>query len=205
MLRTFVCLLAIALAAVPAGARAESEFRTGSASPLTATANLDFVIVVPKVLYLRVGAGNNMASLGTINMISFTVPAASVGISTPIAATAGSGDLGNGIVTARVLGNNGSITLSATTAGPLTTPLGDTLSYGQITTAATTLTSVTPLPAPVLASGATTNTTVPAVANVVSRDARWTYSYANAALVAPGTYGGVNINNGRVVYTASMP
>ena len=40
---------------------------------------------------------------------------------------------------------------------------------------------------------------------VVSRDARWTYTYANSAIVAPGTYGGTNVNNSRVTYTAAMP
>ena len=39
----------------------------------------------------------------------------------------------------------------------------------------------------------------------VNRDAKWTYTYANAAVVAPGTYGGTNTNNSRVTYTASMP
>jgi hypothetical protein len=43
------------------------------------------------------------------------------------------------------------------------------------------------------------------VNRIVNQDARWTYSYANTALVPSGTYGGVNTNNGRVTYTASLP
>jgi hypothetical protein len=68
------------------------------------------------------------------------------------------------------------------------------------------LSSAVPLPHPTLADGATTTLTLtPAAGKVVNRDARWTYSYANTSVVAPGTYGGVNTNNSRVTYTASMP
>ena len=130
-----------------------------------------------------------------------------MGDGTPVAASAASGDLGNGVVTARVLGNNGTITLSSTTTGALSNgAAGDTISYAQIATAATTLTSATALPAPALADGATNSVTVtPVAGRVVTRDARWTYTYANSAVVAPGTYGGVNANNSRVTYTAAMP
>lgn len=194
------CLLLLAPAA-----QAESEYRTGNASPIVADARLDFEIVVPKILYLRVGTGSNFASNAAIDLIAFNVPAAQVGSGAPVAATAGSGDLGNGAVTARVLGNNGAITLSATTPGALNNGLGDTISYSQLSTSASSLSTPSPLPAVPLADGATTSTTLPAVAGVVNRDARWTYAYQNAALVAPGTYGGVNVRNGRITYTVSMP
>ena len=199
-------LLAVALAVgLPMAAHAESTFTTGVTTPITATARVDFQVTVPKILYLRVGAGSNFASNPTINLIDFAVPAASIGSGTPIAATLASGDLGNGSVTARVIGNNGNVTLSSTTLGALGNGSGDTISYGQISTAAAVLTSVAALPAPALADAATTNTTVTAVAKIVNRDAQWTYSYLNGAVVAPGTYGGVNTQNGRVTYTASMP
>lgn len=197
--------LALACAMLPLAANAESTFTTGAGTPITAQARVDFQVTIPKVLYLRVGAGSNMASLGTINLIDFSVPAASVGNATPVAATALSGDIGNGAVTARVLGNNGNITLTSNTLGALGNGSGDTLSYGQISTASAILSSVAALPAPALADGATTTTTVTAVAKIVNRDAQWTYSFANSAVVAPGTYGGVGVNNGRVTYTASMP
>ena len=94
--------------------------------------------------------------------------------------------------------------MTSTTLGALGNGAGDTLSFAQIATAATTLTSATALAAPALADGATTTTTVPAAGKIVSRDARWTFSYLNAAPVPPGTYGGVGVNNGRVTYTASV-
>lgn len=199
-------LIALALAAgLPLVAHAESTFTTGTTTPITATARVDFQVTIPKILYLRVGSGSALANSPTVNLIDFVVPAASVGNGTPIAATLASGDLGNGSVTARVIGNNGNVTLSSNTLGALGNGSGDTISYGQISTAAAVLTSSTALPAPALADGATTTTTVTAVAKVVNRDAQWTYSYLNSGIVAPGTYGGVNVNNSRVTYTASMP
>jgi hypothetical protein len=197
---------AIAIAvATPMLACAESAFTTG-AGALTASARLDFTIVIPKVLFLQVGTGTNMAANAAVNLITFNVPAASVGNGAAIAATAGSGDLGNGTVTAKVVGNNGTITFTSTTLGALGNGAGDTISYGQISTAVAALTSGTPLAHPTLADAATTTVTLnPAPSKVINRDARWTYTYTNANVVAPGTYGGVNTNNGRVTYTASMP
>ncbi len=200
-----VCAAAgLAALGLPLSALAESSLQTG-AGALTATARLDFRVTVPKVLFLQVGTGTALASNAAINLIDFVVPAANIGDASPITATLASGDLGSGAVTAKVLGNNGAVTLTSTTVGALGNGTGDTLSFAQISTAASVLTSGTALAAPALADAATTSTTVPAVGKIVNRDARWTFSYLNAALVPPGTYGGVNTNNSRVTYTASMP
>jgi hypothetical protein len=198
--------VAAALVAAPLMANAESTFTTGAGTPITANARLDFQITIPKILYLRVGAGTAMAANATINQIAFSVPAANLGDGTVISATAGSGDLGNGVVTAQVIGNNGTVTFTSTTIGALGNGSGDTISYGQIATAAAANTSATVLAHPTLADAATTTVTLtPASGKVINRDAKWTYTYANAAVVAPGTYGGINTNNSRVTYTASMP
>lgn len=197
--------IALAVMAVaPLTGHAESTLSTG-AGALTATARLDFRVTVPKVLFLQIGTGTNLAANGTINLIDFTVPAANVGDGSVIAATAASGDLGSGAVTARVIGNNGAVTLTSTSTGALGNGIGDTISFAQISGAATVLTSTTPLAIPAIIDGGTTTTTVPAVGKVVNRDARWTFQYLNTAAAAPGTYGGANTNNGRVTYTASMP
>lgn len=205
--RSIALKAAVALAvAAPMLANAESAFTTGAGTPITASARLDFQIVIPKMLFLQVGTGTANAANATINQIAFTVPAANVGDSSVISASAGSGDLGNGIVTAKVAGNNGNITFTSTTLGALNNGSGDTISYGQISTAAATLTSATVLAHPTLADGATTTVTLtPASGKVIQRDAKWTYTYLNQNVVAPGTYGGVNANNSRVTYTASMP
>lgn len=192
--------------AAPALSYAESNFQTGTGA-LTATGRLDFSITVPKALYIRIGTGATLANNATVDLINFTVPAANIGNGTPVAATAASGDLGNGTVTARVIGNNGAITFGSTTTGPLSNGAGDTISYGKIATTVAANTSATPLAAPALADGATTNIALtPNVGTKVTNlDARWTYTYLNDTVAAPGTYGGVNTNAGRVTYTASMP
>ena len=196
---------AVALAvALPLVANAESTFTTGAGTPITAAARLDFQITIPKTLFLRVGTGTLNATNATIDLIQFTVPAANVGNGTAVAGTGG--DLTGGTVTAQVIGNNGTITFTSTTAGPIGNGAGDTISYGQIGTTVATLTSATALAHPALADAATTTVTLtPASGKVINRDAKWTYSYLNTAVVPPGTYGGVNTQNSRVTYTASMP
>ena len=196
--------LAVGAFGLPLVANAESTFVTG-AGALTASARLDFQINIPKFLYIRVGTGTNAATNATIDLISFTVPAASVGDSSVIAGVGG--DLAAGTVTARVQGNNGAITFGSTTTGPLNDGAGDTISYSQIATAVATNTSLTALAHPTLVDGATTN--IGLVPNVGTKgtnlDAKWTFTYRNQFIVPPGTYGGVGINGGRVTYTASMP
>jgi hypothetical protein len=189
---------------VPIHAAAESNFQTGSSS-LTATAHLDFRITIPNVLFLQVSAGTASATNATIDLIDFTVPAANLGNGAAVAATVGSGDLGNGTVTARVIGNNGTVTFTSTTLGALSNGSGDAISYSQIATATATATTGTILAHPALADGAATSITLTPVGKIVNQDAKWTYTYKNQSVVAPGTYGGVNVNNSRVTYTASMP
>jgi hypothetical protein len=197
--------LALALAA-PLMVNAESQFTTGAGTPITAAAHLDFQIVIPKVLFLQVGTGTANATNAAINKIDFTVPAVNVGDSSVIAASAVSGDIGNGTVTAKVIGNNGTITFTSATLGALANAAGDTISYAQIGTAVANLTSVVALAHPALADAATTTVTLtPAVGKIMNRDAKWTFTYLNQNVVAPGTYGGVNTQNSRVTYTASMP
>ena len=201
---TKTLLVTAFLAALPMMANAESQFTTGTGTPITASARVDFTIVVPKIIYLRVGTGSNLANDVVVNLVTFTVPAANLGNSTPVAGTGG--DLTNGVVTARVVGNNGTVTLSSTTTGNLTTGVAaELIPYSQITTTPAVLSSATALPAPALASGATTSIALTQVNRVTNQDARWTYTYLNNAVVASGTYGGVNVNGGRVTYTASMP
>jgi hypothetical protein len=197
---------ALLLAVLPIAANAESQFVTGTGG-LTANAKLDFRITIPDVLFLQVGTGSAFANNTTVDLIDFTVPGANVGDGSAIAASAASGDLGNGTVTAKVVGNNGAITLSSTTLGALNDGAGDTISFNQIATNVATLNSATALPHPALADGATTslNLTPNVNSKVTNLDAKWTFSYLNQNVVAAGTYGGVNTQNGRVTYTAAMP
>jgi len=194
-----------AAASIATGAQAESRFVTGTASPLTASANLDFTVVIPKFVYVRIGTGTNAANNTNVDNVVFTVPAANVGDGTAIAGTGG--DLTGGQVTARVTGNNGTIAFSSTTLGPLNNGAGDTISWGQMAVAVTANTTATALAHPTLVDGATTsiNLTPTSGTKVTNLDARWTYSYRNQNVVPAGTYGGVNTQNGRVTYAVSMP
>src|SRR4029077_3804515 len=189
---------------------AESNVQTGAATAAPgATAHVDFTIVIPKVLYLRVGTGSAYAtgaltSVNTIDLITFSPAPGTVGNGTAVTGTGG--DLTGGVETAAIVSNSGTVTLNATAGGALSDGNGDTIPFTEITTAATTLTSGTALPAPVLTNGTSSNVVLTAPATkLIVQDAKWTYKFANSANVPAGTYGGVNVNNGRVVYTATMP
>ena len=184
-------LTALAAAVVlPFSAHAESNFTTGGGANITATARVNFSITIPKFVFLQVGTGTLMAANATIDTITFSVPAANVGTGSVIAATAGSGNLGNGGVTVRVIGNNGNMTLGAT--GPATLVSGtDTIPWTEIAAAIT--------------GGAThptingANATFTATNKVVNINGTWVYTFLNTAPRASGTY------TGQVLYTATTP
>lgn len=202
MNRSKSCLVAAALAAaLPFAAQAESDVTVDTAPgnpPLSAQASLDFQVVVPSVLFLQVGNGTALTDVSTVDLLTFTVPGANLGDGTPVAATGGNGASG---VTARLIGNGGNITLASSTLGALANGTGETISFTQIKSE----TSNTALPVPALADAASTSLTVNATNRVVNETATWTYTYDNSVIPAAGTYGGANLNNGRVTYTASLP
>jgi hypothetical protein len=203
-------LLGAGALTLPLMAFAESNVQTGAAAGSPgATVHVDFSVVIPKILYLRVGTGSTyssgaLTSVNTVDLITFSPAAGTVGNGTAVAGTGG--DLTGGVETAAIVSNSGNVTLNATASGALSDGNGDSIPFTQITTAATTLTSTTQLPAPVLSNGTSSNVVLTAPATkLIVQDAKWTYSYANTSNVPAGTYGGVNVNNSRVVYTATMP
>lgn len=212
-MKTSVLLTALAGAAtlaLPFAASAESNVQTGTATAAPgATAHVDFTVVIPKILYLRVGSGSAyatgaLAANSAIDLVTFSPTAAQLGSGTAVAGTGG--DLTAGVETAAVVSNSGNVTLNATATGALSNGAGDTIPFSQITTTAATLTSGTALPAPVLTNATSANVVLTAPATkVIVQDAKWTFAYANTSFVPTGTYGGVNTNNGRVTYTATMP
>lgn len=187
--------LALALTALaPLAAHAESNFVAANNGALNASARLDFRITIPKVLFLQVGTGSALANNTAIDLVDFTVTGANLG-SGPVAASGGA-------ITARLLSNGGDVTLQSSTGGALSNGT-DTLSFSQISAAVSALSSATPLAHPGLADTGTSSTTITATNGIVNRDANWTFSFANSAIVPPGTYGGT-ATNGRVTYTASV-
>jgi hypothetical protein len=215
LMKKIVLTSALSLAgllAVPA--HAESTFTTPAVVGSTATARLDFSIVIPQVLFLRVGtSAGNTSTTGTIDSVTFTVPGANVGDSSVIAGVGG--DLTAGAVTVRVYGNGGNISLNSNTTGPLTTgTAGEVIPWSQINVAGAALGATTSgftnaaITHPAFnlgaSGGAGTATTLTATNKLVRVEGKWTYTYLNATLPAAGTYGGTIVKNGRVTYTATQ-
>src|ERR1700692_1295476 len=139
-------LLGAGALTLPLMAFAESNVQTGTATAAPgATAHVDFSIVIPKILYLRVGTGSTyssgtLASANTIDLITFSPAAGTVGNGIAVAGTGG--DLTGGVETAAIVSNSGNVTLSASTGGALSDgAAGDSIPWTQITQTATTNTS----------------------------------------------------------------
>ncbi len=213
---TVIKALLAATAVTPLLCQAESTFNSTGAAPSTATAHVDFQITIPKFIFLRVGTGTGAvnaagifttapATNGAVDQITWAPAAGTLGNGVALAGTGG--DLTGGVETAVLVANNGTVTLTSSTAGALNDgAAGDTISYTTITTTASHNNTATTLGAPALADGATTTVTLnPAPGKVVDQDAKWAYTWANNTIPAAGVYGGVNTNNSRVTYTASVP
>jgi hypothetical protein len=187
---------------------AESNVHAGGGAQ-TSTAHVDFQITIPKFIFLRVGTGTGtvtggLGTNGSIDLITWSPASGTVGNGVALAGTGG--DLGGGVETAVVIANRGNVTLTSSTLGALGDGVGDTISYAQIRTTASQLTTAQVLRAPALVDGGTRSVVVAAGGSkVVQRDAQWAYTYRNQTTPPPGSYGGVNTNNGRVTYTASVP
>ena len=195
--------LATALATVgllPQYAAAESAAVSGAGALSTTPAvRLDFAIVIPRFLQFRVGSAG-----ATIDLITFTVPAANVGDSSVIAGAGG--DLGAGQVTVILRANSGQVTITPTNSsvglGLGNGVPGQTISYADISTASS---AAATLAAPTLSNaGGTATTPTLNAGNVTNRNATWTYTYLNTTTPNSGTYG-TSANGGRVTYTASTP
>lgn len=174
--------LALALA-TPLLASAESQLVTTG----NAVARLDFRVVVPRVLFLGVGTGANAANPATnasVDTVTFDYTTNPGAVGT---AGAAAGVITGNVVPVRVIGNNGQVTLAASTTGALTSADSDTIPWSEITATG---------------AGTASNVTLSSGTKITNRTANWTFSYANSTIVAPGTYG---TTNGRVTYTAAMP
>ncbi len=184
--------LALALA-TPLLASAESNINIGGA-PNSATARLDFRVIIPRVLLLQVGT----AGANNVDLVEFNLGTIEPGAGGQVPRTNG------GVVPVRIVGNAGNIGLNASTTGALSDGAGNSISFAKISA----VSSVPALPHPALvdgAAGASTAITPNVNTRVTDLSANWTFQYLNDTVVAAGTYGGVGTNNSRVTYTASMP
>ena len=125
-------LLALAVIGAAFAAHAESDLNVSNAAGASAVAKLDFRITVPRLIFLRVGTGVNYADalLGAnIDRVDFTLAAADIASGLAIAGASGSGP---DPIVARVLGNGGNVTFSATGSGWYRTRSGTLLQWVRL-------------------------------------------------------------------------
>jgi hypothetical protein len=185
-------------AAFTLGGTAQAASSTDGTAPYSTSATLNHQITYPRFLRFQVGAAG--AGISAINC-DLSAQAANLGNGTDLPCTGG--DVGGGASTVQVKSNAGQIRLTATTSGALVSG-ANTIPYTEIKTA----TNDANLPAPLLPAAGGTSGSVNVALNagsVTDRTASWTYTFDNTAVYRSGTYGGVNVNNGRVTYTASSP
>lgn len=190
---------------------AEQDSDNNPANGLNVTVQLAHRVIIPKILYFRVGS----SALNSVDEVvidlsatpgltpgdnnTLTSPTIPLGNSTPIAASS------NGVLTVEVRSNVGAVNISYSVSNVLGL-VGDNgayLPYDQIATQ----TSNADLPAPVLANAGAAPGSPNSVditgnlfgGKVVNRQGTWTYSFRNDITPLAGTY------LGRVLYTASAP
>ena len=179
-------LIAIAALGAAVAVHAESNINSGTAANLTASAKLNFRVVIPRVIYLRVGTGTDFTPSTTVDTVSFSPAAGNIGTGTAVAGAPGT-------VSVRVLSTGGAITLGAVGSGTGLTGTGlQIIPWTQITGG----TSNVALPNPAIGAAAAN---LVAVNGVVAQSANWNFNYANSATLAAGNYDGV------VTYTATLP
>lgn len=176
-----------------------------------------------RAIYFQVGngsftgtysGGGTPGNNATINTVSVTVPAAAVGSGTAQAMTSNSTQATSyydGFTFCnppsqvyiggffRLPGTTGTATLSVTTsAANLVSASGDTIPFSQVSWTSSGIgdAGAQPIPAGTFTGGTQTLATFPVN---TWRESCHTFSYANAASVAAGTY------TGRATYTLSAP
>ncbi|HEY9143860.1 MAG: hypothetical protein CL625_03380 [Arenimonas sp.] len=170
-------------------ALADSEFDTGNGA-LSASADLDFEIVIPRFLYLQVGSAGTIVdevSFDLSGVASIADVDANIGTGSPVA--------GDSTVGVRLVSNAGDVDLEAVGSGTGLSNGSEIIPWSQITGTAATG-GATGLDVPVVGAAAIT---IPASDGVVNRTDTWSFEYANDNLVAGGTY------TGTVTYTATAP
>lgn len=191
-------LLSAALLAAPMAAQAAADLVNPAASGDSASANVNFRVIVAKVLFLGIGSGYNFfANNGLEEVVTWIIDPGSTPFGPQAAVSANSA--GAGAVHVRVFGNGGDINIEASSdAGGLSNGLGQFIDFADIDT----VSSAPGLPAPALVNGLSLPVTLPgsgAGSMIVDQSAVWTYSFNYSVPLANGDYTGTSI------YTASLP
>ena len=208
--KTLLVVLATIVAAPFIGSHAEQNRDTSTAGGLITDVRLNHRVVIPQIIYFRLGA----EAPGDIDKITFNVSPGGVGNgNNQTYSTSGAVPIGDGTpVSAGTSGtlpvviaaNVGTLNLSYDLSDPqgLQSAAGNYIPFDEIT-----VVSADPggLPTPALANaGSGGAISVPITGNlfagrVIQRRTTWTYTYDNNQAVAAGTY------SGRVRYTLSAP
>lgn len=181
-----VLAAAIAATMLPSLAQAASNSANG-AGPLSTAVQMNFNVVIPRFVFLRVG------DAASVNTLVYSPTVTELVNSTAVQATGGDTGPSNSNVTVQVFGNAGNVTLAASNLV--------NLASGGNNIPTTTLTASNPTGTitPPAFNGNVVLTA--SAAGVVNQVGSWRYTWANpAATVYPaGTY------TGTVTYTASTP
>jgi len=201
---TLVAALVVLLSVAEQPVFAGSSSCNASGCTTTPGVDLNIEVNIPSMLRLQIG---NAAGTDTI---TFNPSAATLADGTPVTATPGSGDLGDGRVSVRILSNGASnVTVNATTTplacvpDPLTTCQGtNTINWDQITVAQGTNSSgfgCSKAPPQLVGGVGSQSYGTGSPGSVIDEDCGWIYSYANSVGSIPidGTY------QGTVTYTAT--
>jgi hypothetical protein len=162
-----------AVAGIPAVTMADSDLGVGPLA--TATADLNFSIVIPQFVYFQVGAS---AVPGNLDTVAFNLGAVEPGTGTNVADTNGPVDV--------VLRSNAAVTISAQAlagSGPL--------AAGSTEILASSSSASIPVPA--------FGTSAAQVAGPINASGTWTFVYDNVGTYAAATY------TDTVTYTAATP
>jgi len=172
----------------------------------------------PRRLFLTVGNGSQLADNATVNLVSVSVPVAQIGSGAPQAMTSNSTQANStydnfamcnppaqiyfgALYQRRLNSESASATLQVTSPANLTSAGGDTIPFSEISwTVSGPAGDANPgsIPAGSFPAGGGTQTLV-TVTQGTLRDNCHTFSFANTALRASGTY------NGSVTYTLTSP
>jgi hypothetical protein len=185
LLRTTVAAAVAAATALPLAANAASSFGSATTGTVSTTVDLNFNVVIPRFVFLRVGS----ATPSTVNTLIYAPTAAQILSSATVTPTGG--DVGSDL-TVTVLGNVGSVNLGASNLANLTD--------GTNNIPTNTLTATNPTGSiGVPAFGG--NVSIPAASGIVNQTGTWRYTWANP----PGVVYPAATYAGTVTYTASTP
>ena len=170
--------------AAPHFAAADSELQFGSGA--TATANLDFRITIDQFVFFRVGTNAD----GTVDRVDWDLTGVQPGESAaPIAATGGTGDGADGVLTIQLITNASQVTLASNTGGGDLVSGTDTIPFTDINVA----------DGGTITAPAFDGNVVIATGGVYSETDDWTFTYNDDTPYVPGVYDGTS------VYTAATP